>query len=79
MDNYYAEGWGRGKGYTPRAEAISIQAQYTDGDGEKHVINGKERDGQVFWEQPEPLVPEPKPFDCPVCELVGFDCGAHGG
>ena len=24
-----------------------------------------------------PVVPEPRPFDCPVCELVGFDCGAH--
>ena len=24
-----------------------------------------------------PAVPEPRPFDCPVCELVGFDCGAH--
>ena len=20
---------------------------------------------------------EPRPFDCPVCEHIGFDCGAH--
>ena len=25
-----------------------------------------------------PAVPEPRPFDCPVCEHVGFDCGGHG-
>ena len=25
-----------------------------------------------------PAVPEPKPFDCPVCDRVGFDCGGHG-
>ncbi len=42
-------------------------------------VNG-ERWGSDFVVGPRdgPAVPEPRPFDCPVCELVGFDCGAHG-
>ena len=64
------DGWGSDLTVGPSVPAEPFPARPTHYPATFTVVDEQGNLGQG------PSV-EPHPFDCPVCEHVGFDCGAH--